>query len=413
MPENCETCTGTSMGNNEQTLVNKPSQHAETILVVEDDPGDFGLIRALIRLAHHVQSDDEEPVIWAQTLADGVAKAGVQQPDVVLLDLSLPDSSGVATVRAMRTALPDVPIVVLTGHDDSWLAIAALEAGAQDYLVKGQFEVDALKRAVRNARVRGALESRLRLLNQTLEQRVQEEVAKNREKDLVLIQQSRLATMGEVLHNIAHQWRQPLNALAVLQVNIKDAFEYNELTRESMSQYTEEGQRYIQKMSKTIDDFRNFFQSTEKSTRFNLVESVRQALSIMDASFEVNKIAIAVETPVDVFVEGMFNELSHALLNVLINARDAIKAKGRSDGVILIWLAHEDDMGVIRIRDNGGGIPEKIISKVFDPYFTTRENGTGIGLYMARMTLEHMHGRIEAHNVEGGAEIAVFVPATS
>lgn len=196
MPENCETCTGTSMGNNEQTLVNKPSQHAETILVVEDDPGDFGLIRALIRLAHHVQSDDEEPVIWAQTLADGVAKAGVQQPDVVLLDLSLPDSSGVATVRAMRTALPDVPIVVLTGHDDSWLAIAALEAGAQDYLVKGQFEVDALKRAVRNARVRGALESRLRLLNQTLEQRVQEEVSKNREKDLVLIQQSRLATMG-------------------------------------------------------------------------------------------------------------------------------------------------------------------------------------------------------------------------
>lgn len=137
----------------------KLSQHAATILVVEDEPGDYGLIRALLRLAG-LGSGGEEPAVWVQTLADGIAEVGRGLPDVVLLDLSLPDSSGIATVQKMRAVFAEVPIVVLTGYDDDALAVASLEAGAQDYLVKGQFDVDALNRAVRNARVRNALESR-------------------------------------------------------------------------------------------------------------------------------------------------------------------------------------------------------------------------------------------------------------
>ncbi|MDD5300114.1 MAG: diguanylate cyclase [Gallionella sp.] len=138
-------------------------QQVVSILAIEDDPGDFGLIQAYVHLAELGIGGRKESVIWAKTLADGIAAARSNKPDVVLLDLSLPDSVGLATVRAMRTAVPGVPIVVLTGHDDSALAVAALQAGAQDYLVKGKFEHDALNRAVRNALVREALESRLRL----------------------------------------------------------------------------------------------------------------------------------------------------------------------------------------------------------------------------------------------------------
>jgi len=137
------------------------------ILVIEDDPGDFGLIRAHVRLSGLVQAG--ESVIWAKSLADGIAAALCNKPDVVLLDLSLPDSTGLNTVRAMRAALPDVPIVVLTGHDDSALDAAALEVGAQDYLIKGQFEHDALGRAVRHALVRGALEHELARKNMELQ----------------------------------------------------------------------------------------------------------------------------------------------------------------------------------------------------------------------------------------------------
>ncbi len=138
--------------------MSETSQQSEPILVVEDDPGDFGLIKAYARLAKLGNTGDKELVTWAKTLADGITIARNSKPAVVLLDLSLPDSDGLATVQTMRATLPDTPIVVLTGRDDNALAAAALQAGAQDYLVKGQFDHDALGRTVRYALVRHALE---------------------------------------------------------------------------------------------------------------------------------------------------------------------------------------------------------------------------------------------------------------
>ncbi len=142
------------------------SGRAVAILVIEDDPGDFGLIRVHLRLAGLGHGEDQAPLSWAKTLAEGLEIARDDKPDVVLLDLSLPDSSGIATVGALRRALPGVPIVVLTGNDDNALALQAVESGAQDYLVKGQFTHDALGRAVRYALVREKLEQKLARSNQ-------------------------------------------------------------------------------------------------------------------------------------------------------------------------------------------------------------------------------------------------------
>ena len=149
--------------------MNEASQTV-SILVVEDDPGDFGLIRAHLRMSCSAHCGGLGQLLWAKTLAEGIAMAQDNKPDVVLLDLSLPDSAGLDTVRAMRAALHDVPIVILTGHDDSALDDSAMEAGAQDYLVKGQFEHNALGRAIRHARVRGALEQELKRKNQELQE---------------------------------------------------------------------------------------------------------------------------------------------------------------------------------------------------------------------------------------------------
>lgn len=147
--------------------MSKLGQQPITILVIEDDPGDFCLIQANVRLAGIRGALGSDPVIWAKTLAEGVATAA-KKPDIVLLDLSLPDSSGLATVQALRAAVSDVPIIVLTGQDDHRLAEEALRAGAQDYLVKGQFQHDALGRAIRHAQIRQRLESRLRLFEAAL-----------------------------------------------------------------------------------------------------------------------------------------------------------------------------------------------------------------------------------------------------
>ena len=143
-------------------------QQITSILVVEDDLGDFGLIQAYVRLAKLGISGNSECVTRAKTLSDGIAAARSSKPAVVLLDLSLPDSEGLSTVRAMRAALPGVPIVVLTGRDDNALAVAALQAGAQDYLVKGQFDHGALGRAVRYAMARHTMELQRKESEKTL-----------------------------------------------------------------------------------------------------------------------------------------------------------------------------------------------------------------------------------------------------
>lgn len=142
---------------------------ATTVLVVEDALGDFGLIKSCLQQAGFCRDDPKPSLIWAKTLAQGIAQASHARPDVVLLNTSLPDSSGMSTVVAINAALPNVPIIVLNGFDDDNFAIAALEAGAQDYLIRGQFDYKALGRTLRNALVRAKLESRLRLFEVALD----------------------------------------------------------------------------------------------------------------------------------------------------------------------------------------------------------------------------------------------------
>jgi PAS domain S-box-containing protein len=253
-------------------------------------------------------------------------------------------------------------------------------------------------------------EDDLRRLNESLEQRVQQEVAKNREKDTMLIQQSRLATMGEMMHNVAHQWRQPLSAITLILYNIRDDFEFGELNEESLGKQVALGELLAGKMSSTIDDFRNFFRPDQAASHFNLGKSVQQALHLVEASFNNSHIDVEVEAAEEILVEGFANEYSQVLLNVLTNAKDAV-GRRNNGGKVIIVVERSNGMGVVRIRDNGGGIPEEVLPKIFDPYFTTKESGTGIGLYMSRMIMSHMHGDITARNLDGGAEIIITVPA--
>jgi len=255
-------------------------------------------------------------------------------------------------------------------------------------------------------------ESELRRLNESLERRVQEEVAKNREKDAMMIQQSRLATMGEMMHNVAHQWRQPLSAMSLILTNIEDDFNYGELNREALQKHVETGIMLAKKMSSTIDDFRNFFHPDHAPSRFNLKDSIQEALHLMEASFRNNEIRVELDAAEDIYVEGFANEYSQVLLNVLANAKDVLMSK-RGSGVVHISVVRTNGMGEVRIRDNGGGISEEALPKIFDPYFSTKETGSGIGLYMSRMIMSHMHGQITARNVEGGAEFIASVPIAS
>ena len=256
-----------------------------------------------------------------------------------------------------------------------------------------------------------ATQQSLRQLNEHLEQRVQEELAKNREKDHMLIQQSRLAAMGEMVHNIAHQWRQPLNALSLLVRNIKDDYDFQALTPEVMDRSVADAQRLLGRMSTTIDDFRDFFRPEKEMTQFDVSHAVEEAVFIMQGTLKSHGIELVEKLDPGVEAEGFPSQFAQAVLNILANAKEEILTRKVAAGRIEIELQRQGETILLRVSDNAGGIAPEILPKIFDPYFTTKDKGSGIGLYMAKTIIEHnMNGSISAANLGDGACFTLTVP---
>jgi PAS domain S-box-containing protein len=254
-------------------------------------------------------------------------------------------------------------------------------------------------------------QEQLESLNRSLQKRVNDAVAESRQKDQVLISQSRQAAMGEMIGNIAHQWRQPLNLLAILIGDLQLAQQYRELTDEYMNESVDDINRLIQKMSSTINDFRNFFNPDKERVTFSTINQVRLAVEMVEGAFRNNSISIRFDPAADCTLYGFPNEYSQVLLNLLNNAKDAIVEAGVRAGRIDIAIREENGMGVVSVSDNGCGIPESVQGKIFEPYFSTKESGTGIGLYMSKMIIErNLNGRIDVQAREGGTEFSIAVP---
>ena len=257
--------------------------------------------------------------------------------------------------------------------------------------------------------------------NKVLQQRIDEEVEKSSQHQKILIQQTKMAEMGEMIGNIAHQWRQPLTSLALIIQNLEDADEYGELTQAYLRKSVYKAMEQIQFMSKTIDDFRNFFDPDKEPSVFDLGQAMAHAASIARPVLEHNRIAVVIPIAdnVPLKVYGYENELKQVLINILLNAKDAFTHRNhsRSDATlpeakVTVTIDGVDGYYRIRIEDNAGGIPESILDRIFTPYFTTKEEGegTGIGLYMSKMIIEqNMNGRIEAHNTANGACFTILL----
>lgn len=244
----------------------------------------------------------------------------------------------------------------------------------------------------------------------SLWEHVEEEVQKNREKDHIMIKQSRLAAMGEMISNIAHQWRQPLSTLALTVDDLEDAYEHGELNRDYLHSSVSLATDTIQFMSRTIDDFRNFFRPENEMHNFLIIDAVKNALSIVQKTLEYNNILLRLQFDEEAWSYGFQNEFAQALINILGNARDALIERNIHSPQIVIQQTKFRDTVELAIRDNGGGIPQEIIDKIFEPYFTTKDpgQGTGLGLYMTRIIIEkNMKGSIRVRNTDDGAEFII------
>ena len=251
-------------------------------------------------------------------------------------------------------------------------------------------------------------------LNKNLEKRIKEEVEKSSHNERIMFQQSKLAAMGEMIGNIAHQWRQPLNHLNIILYKLKKEFNKNE--KEFNKSY-KEAKNITKNMSNTIEDFSEFFKPDKKIEQFFINEIIKQSYSILEKTLKNENIDISFKSPLDYKIAGYPNEFSHVLMNIINNARDILNKK---DGIRTIKIktdfTHDEILHncvVIKIEDNGEGINNKIIDKIFEPYFTTKHksSGTGIGLYMCKQIIENsMNGVISVENKKPGACFIIKIP---
>ncbi len=225
-------------------------------------------------------------------------------------------------------------------------------------------------------------------------------------KQLLLIQQGRHASMGEMIGNIAHQWRQPLNALALVIQKIGFYQKRGLLDEKKIDATIEKSMDLINGMSSTIDDFREFFNPNKEKEPFAVRKAIETAYAIVESAFASHMIEYTLEMPEEIEIEGYKNEFSQVIVNLLNNAKDVLIEKGVCPAQIKINVKKDNSDLSVQVCDNGGGIPDSVIEKIFDPYFSTKDEGkgTGIGLYMSKMIIEdHMKGKLYASNTDEGA----------
>jgi signal transduction histidine kinase len=244
-------------------------------------------------------------------------------------------------------------------------------------------------------------------LNASLKLKVKEEVAKSREKDKQLILQSRMAMMGELLSMIAHQWRQPLNVIAGIISNVElDLKLQNKVDLKELEECINRIKENVMYLSQTIDDFRNFYRNDSKKEKVNVDQLIKEVVNLILPSLKYKGIKIILDLKCEKEVYLLKNEFKQVLLNLIKNAQDVLVERKVENPYILIRSFHENKKCIIEVKDNAGGIDEKIKDEIFKPYFTTKDekNGTGLGLYMSKMIIENrLNGKILAYNDSEGA----------
>jgi len=259
----------------------------------------------------------------------------------------------------------------------------------------------------------------LESFNLKLEQRVKEEILKQKNQESMMIHQSRQAAMGEMIESIAHQWRQPLNIIGSATVNLETEYTLGLMDEKKFHNIMEIISLNINYMSDTIDDFRNFLNPTKETNDFDPKKCIQAVLTILDVQLHNNKIIHTIKCDNDMLFHGIENEFKQVLFILFSNTQDAIKMqiekKYIEKGEINISLSSQNNQGIIKISDNGGGIDTDKIDSIFEPYFTTKAHakGTGIGLYIAKNIIQNrMKGSLSVKNTEFGCCFTIAIPLT-
>ncbi len=380
------------------------SRKKKDILIIDDS-------KFVVRQVKRILETRNYNVDGAYTGKDGLELLEKKEYELIILDIELPDLHGLEILKKIREKpyLIYLPIIVLSGSNTPGLVRKILKSGANDYIkkpfvaeefiLKVDFWIDYFEQQMQLKRKTVELQR----LNEKLEQIVKVEVAKNVEQEKMLLAQSRLAAMGELIAIIAHQWRQPLNVISTIANNVKIWLELKEYDIEKIKENCEHILRQINYLDTTIEDFRNFFKPQKNIVKTDFGKIVQKAVEILEHLLYVKDIELDIEKKSIKELKTYENDLLQAVINIIKNAVDAIENKRVRKIKILI------DGCKLEIADNGGGVPSKIIKKIFEPYFSTKgEKGTGLGLYLSKLIVEEKcKGKLELRNEKDGAVFTI------
>ena len=395
------------------------------ILIIDDNTKN-------LQVALNILSKEGYNLIYAQDGAKGLDLALSNDVDLILLDVLMPQMDGYHVCQKLKddSLTKDIPIIFLTVKDEEKDIVKGFDCGGVDYVTKPFYTSILLKRIETHLKLAFATKQ-LKKLNDNLSQEVEEKIEKIRLKDQMLFQQAKMASMGEMIANIAHQWRQPLGSInsAIIGLKSKLAIEKFDLNttqgRDACTDYFDQKlskmEDYTKHLTNTIDDFRNFFKPNKDKTEFMISEVITTSINLLSANFQDSGIEILTDIK-DKKVYSLENELMQVIINILNNAKDALKKTTcHPYRVIYITTKSKGDVISITIKDSAGGVDEKIKNKILEPYFTTKHQstGTGIGLYMSKEIIEkHLKGTLSTTNVHfphenthcHGAEFTITIP---
>lgn len=249
-------------------------------------------------------------------------------------------------------------------------------------------------------------------VDEELKNTAEEELKKSKERDKIIFTQSKLASMGEMMENIAHQWRQPLSQVNSAVLVIDDILYEKKINDSVIEEKLLEIESLTKYMSKTIDDFKDFFNKNKKREKFSLNELIEHSVYIVKGTLKSNNIEVKTYFNEKLICNSYKNELQQAIVTILNNAKFMFIHRNIFKPKITIRAEKIDDNFLITISDNAGGIDDVVISKIFEPYFTTKHKsqGTGLGLYISKMMIEEsMGGKLSVKNSNGGASFEIIL----
>ena len=239
-----------------------------------------------------------------------------------------------------------------------------------------------------------------------LELKVEEEIKKREEKEKMLLQQSKLASMGEMMDAVAHQWKQPINIINMQVDMINYDYEDGLINQEYIDEFQNKVSSQVKHMTSTLNEFRSFFRPNKEVSEFNTKNMIDKVLLLVKDEFVKNRIKITINDIGNFNLIGVENEFKHLVLNIINNSKDAFNEHNTKNREIKINLLNDDTSNTIEIIDNAGGIPEHVIEDIFKANITTKEEGkgTGIGLYMSSQIAQKHNGSLTVNNIENGAK---------